>query len=91
MKPFITLKTEKIISTKKAYFLWYTLLFMVITPIVFMAFLQQGKGFVWISNGGGKDGYHQQYRGVAYLGRWFRGIARSLFSEGGWRIPLGDF
>jgi len=91
MKPFITLKTEKIISTKKAYFLWYTLLFMVITPIVFMAFLQQGKGFVWISNGGGKDGYQQHYMAFAYLGQWLREIARSLFSEGGLQIPLWDF
>lgn len=71
---------------KYGYYLVYTVIFAVMSLIVFMPFWINGKGFVW-----GLDGSAQHYPAFAYLGQWLREIIRTLFTEGRFEVPMWDF
>lgn len=87
----ITKLCDRLSKGKSGYFLTYTAVFAVIALAVFSVFILKGKGFVWISTGGGKDGYQQHFIAFMYLGQWLREIAGTLLTEGRLEIPMWDF
>ena len=68
------------------YFLWYTLLFLALSPAVFYPFLRAGKSFAW-----DPDGIVQHYPKLVWLRDAVRSCVRSLLRGEGWTLPLYDF
>lgn len=74
-------KTRK----NNCYFI-YTLLFIFITPLVFITFLIGNKSLIWNS-----DGIRQHYIALMHFGNWGREIINNFFSLHTFKIPLWDF
>lgn len=85
-------KTQKLIpSGKKGFFLYYTLIFLFATAIIYLPFLLDSKSFVWIGTTDAQDGYNQHYMAFTYFGQWCREIITTLFTQGRLEIPMWDF
>lgn len=71
--------------TKKKYFLIYTVLFTVISSIVFSWYYKDGRTFI------GGDGWSQHYKALIYYSRFLRSIAKSMIVDHRLTIPSWDF
>lgn len=69
---------------KKNYFLTYTIVFFVVSAIVFLPFIICGRSFVSMA-----DGYNQSYPAYIYIGRWFKESLYCIFTHN--PIPTFDF
>ena len=85
----ITKIKNLMLSGKKGFFLVYTAIFAVLSILIFMPFISNGKGFVWTATSA--DGFTQHYMALMYFGQWGREIITTLFTEGRLDIPLWDF
>lgn len=84
MKRFI----EKINGNKKsAYFLSYTILFLISALLVFGFFIIDGKSFIWVGKKGNLDGIAQHYVAFAYWGQYIRDAVAGFFS-GDFNVPM---
>ncbi len=70
----------------KEYILVFSLLFLVITSLVYMPFIIRGKSLIWEV-----DGLSQHYLALMYIGQWFRDILYNVFVEHTLSVPLWDF
>lgn len=66
----------------KKYLLKYTLIFILLIPIVFIYFFIDGKSFIWQH-----DGYTQHYKALVYYARWMREIIYGVLQNGTFNIP----
>lgn len=73
-------KTEK----KFAYWLWYTILFVILSFLIFLPFVLRGNGF--IRDG---DGYNQTYSVLIYIGKYLREWMTSGFQVKDFDFSLG--
>ncbi len=71
---------------KKCYFLTYTVLFAVVSFLVFSWYFLEGRTFIWES-----DGWTQHYKALIYYARYLRSIVYSIFVEHRFHIPEWDF
>lgn len=53
----------------KSSYVWYTIAFLLITPLVFYSFIQQNRSFVWKL-----DGLAQHYQALLYFGKYLRDL-----------------
>lgn len=67
------------------FYLLYTVLFACTAALVFVAFIREGKSFIWQP-----DGLKQHYLSLAYYGEYLREIVRNLFVEHKFLIPMWD-
>lgn len=74
---------------RRMYFLFFTLLFFVISLCCFGYFLIEGKSFFWIN--GGKDGLTQNYNCLVYFSNHLRTIFENIFIKHQFVIPQWDF
>ena len=81
-----TLHDPKNLSSRRRYFLTYSLVFLLLLPLVFFWHLLAGKTL--ISNG---DGWNQHVKALAYFGWYLRGILRSAAGGHLPVIPDWDF
>lgn len=70
---------------RKKCMIQYTVGFLVVFSLGFLAFFLQGKSLVWEG-----DGFRQYYPVLCYLGRYYRGIVAGLW-QGDFAVPLIDF
>ncbi len=70
---------------KVRFLLTYTVMFIILFFIGYIAFWTNDRSLIW-----GSDGLNQHYPAFAYLGKWLRGVARSVLS-GSPHVPLYDF
>ena len=68
------------------YVLHYTILFFVLHHFVFASFVEEGKSFVWYT-----DGVSQHFARLLYISQLWRENISSLLSGQGWSFPLYDF
>lgn len=68
------------------YVVHYTLLFALLRRIVFAPFINEGKSFVWST-----DGIAQHYTRLVYIRHLWREGIRNLLAGKGWQFPLYDF
>lgn len=68
------------------YAIHYTLVFIVLRAVIFSDFSEVGKTFQWKS-----DGTPIYFSNAVYFSKTIREGIQSLFSGGGWSIPLYDF
>ena len=73
-------------NNKKAYVFCYTLLFLLLAPLVFLWFLKDGRSFIWINDGG-----DQHFIALLYYGRLLREWISGMFQGQGFAFPLYDF
>lgn len=79
--------TEKIRSKiKNNCYITYTLMFILVSLIVFSYFYLNGKTF--ISHG---DGWKQHYKALLYYSKYLKEVFRIIFSERSLAIPQWDF
>ena len=81
-----TLHDPKNLSSRRRYFLTYSLVFLFLLPLVFFWHLLAGKTL--ISNG---DGWNQHVKALAYFGWYLRSILRSAAGGHLPVIPDWDF
>ncbi len=82
MKPlFSRLNT----AGRRFYFLCYTLLFLLLSAVVFLPFVQNGKSLIWKP-----DGLTQHFNSLIYFRSWVLSILRTLIAEHRLSIPLWD-
>ncbi len=74
---------------KKMYWLVYSLMFIVMTGLIFWPFFKEGKSFIWI--GEAADGWTQHYTALVYFGRWLRDVAEQIFVEHSFDLPTYSF
>lgn len=67
------------------FYLLYTVAFACTAALVFMAFIREGKSFIWQP-----DGLKQHYLSLAYYGEYLREIVHNLFVERKFLIPMWD-
>ena len=73
-------------KTKKySYFVSYTLFFCFISVLMFWYFPLFHKSFIWQ-----QDGLKQHYNGLLYYAKYLKDIFRSIFSGGGFALPMWD-
>lgn len=65
---------------------FYTILFIIITPIIFFSFFLEKKSLIW-----NNDGLRQHYIAFMHFGNWGRQIIRSILFDHKFQIPLWDF
>ena len=70
------------------YYSLYTVLFAVLSFLVFFIFIKNGRSFVYESNG--EDGIAQHYMSLVYLGNYLRDILHNLFINHKLIIPQWD-
>ncbi|MBR5645673.1 MAG: YfhO family protein [Treponema sp.] len=70
----------------KLFLAWYSLLFFIISVIMFSWYFFTGRNFIWHS-----DGFTQHYSAYIYYGRWLRSIVKNLFFNHNFSIPTWDF
>lgn len=68
------------------YALHYTALFAVMWPILFSAFAENGKSFIWTT-----DAMPLWCTDLTYISKTFREAIQSLLNGEGWTFPLYDF
>lgn len=73
------------IAGRRFYFFCYTLIFLVLSAIVFSPYMQNGKSFIWKP-----DGLTQHFNSLIYFRNWMLSILRSLVTEHRLSIPLWD-
>lgn len=71
---------------KQNSYLIYTLLFIIIFPVIFHPFYVSKKSLIWNS-----DGIRQHYIALMYFGNWGREILNNIFVKHQFSIPLWDF
>jgi len=76
---------QKVNSSKKWFFMIYTLLFLVSAFVVFYWFIRDGRSLIWRI-----DGRPQHFNALMYYGTYLRNIGRQLF-QGNLEVPLWDF
>lgn len=82
-------QTKESRQKKRIYWLAYSLVFAVMTGLVFWPFFKEGKSFIWI--GGAADGWAQHYTALVYFGRWLRDVAEQIFVEHSFDLPTYTF
>ena len=70
------------------YYSLYTVIFAVLSFLVFFIFIKNGRSFVYESNG--EDGIAQHYMSLVYLGNYLRDILHNLFINHKLIIPQWD-
>ena len=70
------------------YYSLYTVIFAVLSFLVFCIFIKNGRSFVYESNG--EDGIAQHYMSLVYLGNYLRDILHNLFINHKLIIPQWD-
>ena len=70
------------------YYSLYTVIFAVLSFLVFFIFIKNGRSFVYESNG--EDGIAQHYMSLVYLGNYLRDILHNLFINHQLIIPQWD-
>ena len=70
---------------RRFYFLCYTLVFLLLSAIVFSPFIQNGKSLIWKP-----DGLTQHFNSLIYFRNWGLSILRTLVTEHHFSIPLWD-
>lgn len=70
---------------RRFYFLCYTLVFLVLSVIVFSPFIQNGKSLIWKP-----DGLTQHFNSLIYFRSWVLSILRTLITEHRLSVPLWD-
>lgn len=73
-------------SSKKVYFLLYTVLFAGMALCVFWPFLENDKSFIWVV-----DGWNQHFRALMYYKQWLLTIFDNLFVKHVLEIPMYSF
>lgn len=73
---------EKLESNK--IYITYTILFCVISFVVFVVFIKNNKGFIW-----GSDGLTQHYVILYDFNQMVRGLFENGFSMLSWNMGLG--
>ena len=73
-------------SSKKVYFLLYTVLFAGMALCVFWPFLENDKSFIWVL-----DGWNQHFRALMYYKQWLLTIFENLFVRHVLEIPMYSF
>ncbi|MCR5652528.1 MAG: YfhO family protein [Ruminococcus sp.] len=68
------------------YTLLYTLVFLLMSVVVFHYFITAGKVSVWYY-----DGKTQNYNTLVYIGTWFRDLAKNIFINHNYSIPTYTF
>lgn len=79
-------KTKKQKQWKKGYFLVYTVLFAVVSFLVFLWYFLDGRTFIWES-----DGWTQHYKALIYYARYLRSIVYGIFVQHRLILPEWDF
>lgn len=72
-------------DTKK-YFITYTIIFFFLIPFVFLSFINNSKGFCWLT-----DAAPEHIVNLRYVGIYLRNIILSCLKNGNLKIPLYDF
>lgn len=76
----------KLLQSKKLHYISiYTILFAILSAIVFYPFIQENKSFIWK-----RDGLYQSYSSIAYLGSFYRTLLSDILN-GNFTIPQFDF
>lgn len=73
-------------SEKIRYYAAYTLLFVMMIPIVYILLFSSGKSLIWK-----QDGFLQHYVALSYFGKWGREVLKNIFLLHNFQIPLWDF
>lgn len=71
---------------KKHIYVSYTILFLLLSLLIFYPFWSKGYTFVWK-----KDGWLQHYKALCYYGEWLRELAYNLFCRHRISIPEWSF
>lgn len=70
---------------RRFYFLCYSLLFLLLSLLVFSPFIENGKSFIWKP-----DGLTQHFNSLVYFRNWGISIVRTLLTQHRLTIPLWD-
>lgn len=81
----------KIVPGKKIYYLHYTVVFLVMSLLVFLPFILAGKSLVFYDLNQGGDGLVIHYNSFVYYGKYLRTILKTLITEKHLVIPMWDF
>ncbi len=73
-------------ASVKYYIGVYTLAFAIISTLVYLPFILNGKSFIWET-----DGMSQHYLALIYIGQWIRDILHNIFVEHSFVVPMWDF
>ncbi len=68
------------------YTLHYTVLFIILCPILFTEFRNAGKSYIWT-----QDEMPMDFTQIVYYSKTIRDGIQSLFAGAGWKIPLYNF
>ena len=77
---------EKRFNTRARFAVAYTVLYAVLTVVVFSPLIVGDRSFIW-----GGDGLAQHIKALSYYGVWLRGIASSIASGQGLELPMFSF
>ena len=64
----------------------FTMIFIVMVPIIYFSFFKTQKNLIW-----DRDGLRQHYNALVYLGQWGREIIENIFQNHKFQVPLWDF
>lgn len=76
------IKTKKL--EKRKYYLSYTIIFFIVSVIIFLPFLIRGRSFISLA-----DGYNQSYPAYVYIGQYIRNLFECIITHDS--IPTYDF
>lgn len=78
--------TGKNDSSKKSIYLYYTIIFAMMSLVVFRLFILQDKTFIH-----NRDGWAQHLKALAYYSGYLRTFFSNLFTGQGFKLPMWDF
>lgn len=71
------------------YFFYYTMIFAILSLLVFMYFIISGKSLIW--SGNAQDGISQHYNTLVYVGEYYRSIITEFLHTGKLIFPSYNF
>ncbi len=72
-------------SPRRGFYLLFTVLFCLVTPLVFLPFILSGKSLIWEG-----DGWSQHFKALVYYGEYLREILKTLVKSHKLLIPEWD-
>lgn len=76
---------NKVLTERKKYYCWYTVIFLISFFVVFAVFFLNGRSAVWNA-----DGLTQHYPNLLYFREWAKEILNNIFVEKKFEIPMWD-
>ena len=69
-----------------SYYVLYTIIFLLMLPVVYLQFGIEGRGGVWFD-----DALYQHFPALTYYAKILRATVAGIFTGGGLQLPLWDF